>query len=106
MSKDRGDGRGGSRDSIESKKRIEDSLERSSPLTSKGITREKERMSMASTSTGRRVSSADTRTGFEKTKFPDDGECKSFICGFFFLRLAVFVDSTLRSSQRVTLVIA
>lgn len=74
MSKDRGEGRGGSRESIESKKRVEDSMERTSPSTSKGIAREKQRMSMASTSTGRRVGSADTRPGFEKTKYPDDGE--------------------------------
>ncbi|MCO5595258.1 hypothetical protein L7F22_049298 [Adiantum nelumboides] len=71
MSKDRG---GGSRDSLEGKKRIEESADRSSHLPSKGNPREKDRMSMASTSTGRRVSSADTRSGFEKTKFADDEE--------------------------------
>lgn len=69
------EGRGGSREAIESKKRVEDALEKTSPSTSKGGNgREKERLSMASTSTGRRGGTSDTRTAFEKTKYPDDGE--------------------------------
>ncbi|MCO5552147.1 hypothetical protein L7F22_005657 [Adiantum nelumboides] len=74
MYKDRGDGRGGSRESLDVKKRIEETLERTSPSTSKGNAREKERVSMAPASTGRRLGSADTRPTFEKTKFADDGE--------------------------------
>ncbi|BBN01975.1 casein kinase II subunit beta [Marchantia polymorpha subsp. ruderalis] len=65
------------REPAESKKRQEDALEKSSPSTSKGGNgREKERPSGPSTSTARRAGTgnSDTRTAFEKTKYPDDGE--------------------------------
>eukprot|EP00250_Pteridium_aquilinum_P007898 c17519_g2_i1 orf=1-249(-) len=74
MYKDRGEGRGGGRDSTEAKKRVEESIERTSPSTSKGNAREKDQVSRAPASTGRRVGAADTRPAFEKTKFPDDVE--------------------------------
>ena len=76
MYKDRGEGRAASRESIESKKRIEDSLEKTSPSTSKANAKDKERMSMPSTSTVRRAGSVDTREArstYEKAKFPEDG---------------------------------
>ncbi|KAH7291371.1 hypothetical protein KP509_29G014500 [Ceratopteris richardii] len=74
MYKDRGDGRGGNRESLESKKRIDEVLERSSPSTSKGNAREKERVSVPPSLTGRRLGSADTRTGFEKSKYAEHDE--------------------------------
>lgn len=74
MYKDRADGRGGSRDSIDARKRIEEPLERTSPSTSKSNAREKERISMAPASMGRRVEPSDTRSTFEKIKYAEDGE--------------------------------
>ncbi|KAI5075551.1 hypothetical protein GOP47_0009627 [Adiantum capillus-veneris] len=74
MYKDRGDGRGGSRESIDAKKRIEETLERTSPSTSKGNAREKDRVSMVPASTGRRLGSVDLRPTFDKTKYADDGK--------------------------------
>ena len=77
MYKDRGEGRAASRESIDSKKRIDDSLEKTSPSTSKANAKDKERMSMPSTSTARRAGSVDARdarTNFEKSKFPDNGK--------------------------------
>ncbi|KAL3696728.1 hypothetical protein R1sor_010804 [Riccia sorocarpa] len=65
------------REAAESKKRQEDALEKSSPSTSKGGNgRDKERPPGPSTSTARRgaTGNSDTRTAFEKTKYPDDGE--------------------------------
>ncbi|KAH7437107.1 hypothetical protein KP509_05G056400 [Ceratopteris richardii] len=60
---------------MEVKKRADESTERPSLFPYKGNAREKERMSIPSTSAGRSVSSAQTsRPGFEKSKFPDDGE--------------------------------
>eukprot|EP00249_Psilotum_nudum_P021326 c28068_g1_i1 orf=594-1457(-) len=78
MYKDRStftEGRGGIRETFDGKKRVEDALEKSSPSTSKGGNeRDKDRMSLASTSAGRRGGTTDTRTPYEKTKYPDDGE--------------------------------
>lgn len=77
------DGRGGSgkgessvyRDSAESKKRVEDVLDKSSPSTSKGGNgRDKERPSAPSTSAARRSTNSDARNAFDKTKYPEDGQ--------------------------------
>eukprot|EP00246_Nothoceros_aenigmaticus_P002992 TRINITY_DN1391_c0_g1_i2.p1 TRINITY_DN1391_c0_g1~~TRINITY_DN1391_c0_g1_i2.p1 ORF type:complete len:270 (-),score=39.44 TRINITY_DN1391_c0_g1_i2:800-1609(-) len=77
------DGRGASgkgesslyRDTADSKKRVEDVIDKSSPSTSKGGNgRDKERPSAPSTSTARRNTNSDTRNAFDKTKYPDDGE--------------------------------
>lgn len=63
------------REATDSKKRPEDALDKSSPSTSKGGNgREKERLSGPSTSSARRAGNSDTRTAFEKTKYPDDGK--------------------------------
>lgn len=87
MYKDRTDGRGGSRDSIEAKKRIEEPSERTSPSTSKGNARDKERISLAPASVGRRAGPSDTRPAFEKTKYEEDGECCS--CSRYHVFLAI-----------------
>eukprot|EP00249_Psilotum_nudum_P021327 c28068_g1_i2 orf=3-788(-) len=68
------EGKGGIREAFDSKKRVEDALEKSSPSTSKGGDgRDQVRLSLASTSAGRRDNTIDTRTPYEKTKYPDDG---------------------------------
>jgi hypothetical protein len=93
MYKDRGEGRALSRESIDSKKRIDDSLEKISPSTSKASAKDKERMSMPSTSSARRTGSVDARdarANFEKTKFPDNGKATSSSYFVFYMLFIMY----------------
>eukprot|EP00249_Psilotum_nudum_P001725 c14371_g1_i1 orf=333-626(+) len=69
------EGRGGIREIVDNKKRVEDALEKASLSTSIGSTgRDKEHLLLVPTSTGRRGGSTDTPTLYEKTTYPDDGD--------------------------------
>ncbi|KAJ7535609.1 hypothetical protein O6H91_12G040000 [Diphasiastrum complanatum] len=58
-----------------SNKRVDDVRERASPsASSKGPNVKDKDRSVPSTSTGRHTANLDTRTAYEKTEYPDDGE--------------------------------
>ncbi len=103
MSKERSsalgtEGRGGSsvkgggdgsqfRDGSESKKRLDDVVEKPSPSTSKGgIGKEKERLALSTSSLGRRLPAIDSRVEQDKNRYQGEG---ALICSVSCVQLFI-----------------